>query len=363
MHFELNSSALKAALARVVPAVPSSGANPALLGAKIVAADGAVRVATTDGNISIIETVPATVHDDGTALVPAKVLHDLVKEITTETIEVKLDQKLEISAGSDRFGVAVMDVDTFPRLAIPSGDSVTFDAPQLFAAIKQAGASASTDESRPILTGVLFAAEESGLRLVATDSYRLAVRDLPGVGALDEGRSVLVNAKATGIVTKVLADATQIAVRMSDNLVAFASESTVVVSRLILGEYPNYQALLPSETARVLIVPKRDLVAALRKAKAIVRADSIPVTLNLGEEVTITASSAASGDATIAVDNAEFTGEPTSVAFNGDYMRAGIEQIVDDNVRIGLNDPLRPMLITGDQDTEYRYLCMPMRTN
>ena len=219
---------------------------------------------------------------------------------------------------------------------------------------------ASTDDARAVLTGVLLAAEDDGLRMVATDSYRLAVRDLPESSVLASGQKVIIPGRALGELSRVIGDVEDLTVRLGDREVTFESGTTRVSTRLIEGEFPNYRNLLPSSYPNLLTVGKASILEAIRRVKILAQ-DSTPVRLTLGgPTVQLTAITQDVGNATEEID-AVYEGTEMTVAFNPDYLSSGIDAIDSDDVTLATMDPMKPAVLRGVGHDEYLYLLMPVR--
>ena len=152
------------------------------------------------------------------------------------------EEEARITSGRAEFTIRILPAEEYPRLPEPTGDPLTISAGNLASALKQVVTAASSDDARPILTGVFLAAEDGGLRLVATDSYRLAVRDLPGAAVLSEGQQVLVPSRALSELARVLAGAENVELRLGERDASFQVGTIRLTTRLIEGEFPNYAA-------------------------------------------------------------------------------------------------------------------------
>jgi DNA polymerase III subunit beta len=240
---------------------------------------------------------------------------------------------------------------------------VTLDAGELAEALRQVVRAASGDDARPILTGVLMTAEESSLRLVATDSYRLAVRDLAGTTVLREGQKVLVPSKALVELQRLLAGAEQVTLHLGEHDAGFTVGDVRLTTRLIEGEFPNYRQLIPSSHPNRLIVSKEALLDAVRRVKLLVRDATTPVRIALrpdGIELTVITQEV--GQATEDVD-AKYEGSEITVAFNPAYLIDGVEAINGDDIMLETIDALRPAVIRPTEGSEYLYLLMPVRVS
>jgi DNA polymerase-3 subunit beta len=218
------------------------------------------------------------------------------------------------------------------------------------------------DATRPILTGVLMAAEPGGLRLVATDSYRLAVRDLPGQTVLREGQKVLVPGRALGELTRVLANADTVTLRLDDEQATFEVGTTRVSTRLIEGEFPNYRQLIPPSYPNKLTVGREPLLAAVRRVRLLAR-ENTPVRLSLRPDgLELVAIDPEHGQAREDLD-AKYEGAEMVVAFNPQYLIDGAEAATGDEVSIETLDALKPATLRSIEAPDYLYLLMPVRVS
>jgi DNA polymerase-3 subunit beta len=241
---------------------------------------------------------------------------------------------------------------------------------------------ASSEDTRPILTGVLMAAEGSGLRLVATDSYRLAVRDLPGAGVLPEGQKVLVPSRALSELQRLLGSSSAttaptttehsegngaaspaVTLRLGDHDATFELGHVRLTTRLIEGEFPNYRQLIPSDYPNRLVVAREALLDAVRRVKLLVRDPTTPVRIALRPDgIELTVITQDWGQATEDVD-AKYEGAEMTVAFNPNYLIDGVEAVTGDEIQLETLDALKPATIRPTEGSEYLYLLMPVRVS
>lgn len=363
MKFRCERDTLAEAISTAQRAVAvRSGALPVLSGVHVTAKDNAVELVGSDLDLTIRVRIPAQVENPGEAVVPAKLFDGLTTRLKagTVTFEVEGDDA-RISAGSARAGVRLLPADDFPRVSDPEGVTVTVDAEPLSEALRQVIPAASRDDARPILTGVLLTATTTGMRLVATDSYRLAVRDLAGVGMLSEGQKVLVGARGLNEVQRVFSSG-QIEVTLGEREVKFATESRSVTTRLIEGDFPNYEQLIPNGYPNRLTVSRATLEEAARLMQIVGEGrEGTPVRLAMsasGLELSATAQERA--DAVEALD-AKFEGSDLTVAFNPQFLLDGLLAIEGEEAVIESMDPLKPATLRGGEHPEFLYLLMPVR--
>jgi DNA polymerase-3 subunit beta len=335
-----------------------------LSGVRLEVAGDQLHVAGSDLDLTIQVDVTVAGESDGVVVMPARLAADIVRALEPGAVTLDAtEDEVRISSGRSNFAVRMLPAAEFPRLPMLAGDAVTLEAGELAEALRQVVRAASSDDARPILTGVLMAAEETGLRMVATDSYRLAVRDLPGTTVLREGQKVLVPSKALTELQRLLAGAESVTLRLAEHDVTFEVGNVRLTSRLIEGEFPNYRQLIPSAYPNRLIIEKEALLDAVRRVKLLVRDATTPVRMALrndGIELTVVTTEV--GQAVEDVD-AKFEGTEMTVAFNPAYLIDGVEAINGDEILLETIDALRPAVIRPIEGTEYLYLLMPVRVS
>jgi DNA polymerase III subunit beta len=323
----------------------------------------------------------------GVVVAPGRLVTDIVRALDpgAVTVESDEDDELRISSGRSNFSVRTHPAGDFPRLPPISGDGVRLPATGLAEALRQVVRAASSEDSRPILTGVLMAAEQGGLRLVATDSYRLAVRDLPGIGVLREDQHVLVPSRALAELQRLLSSAAKSAppapadaaaegaapaaegpaaiLRLGEHDATFELGSVKLTTRLIEGDFPNYRTLIPSNYPNSLIVGRDALLDAVRRVKLMVRDPTTPVRIALRSDgIELTVITQDWGQATEEVD-AKYEGAEMVVAFNPNYLIDGVEAITSDEVQLETLDALKPATLKPTEGSDYLYLLMPVRVS
>jgi DNA polymerase-3 subunit beta len=342
-----------------------TGTLPVLSGVHIQVAGDTLTVTGTDLELTIRLTVEVGGERDGAAVVPARLIGDIVKALPAGAVEIDLDLlseggEMSISAGRSQFSVRPLSLDDYPTQSEPTGEAVTLPAETMAEALKQVVRAASTDDARAVLTGVLLASEEDGVRMVATDSYRLAVRDLPDSSVLGSGQKVLIPGRALNELARLMGDVEELTVRFGEREATFEAGTTRLSTRLIEGEFPNYRNLLPSSYPNLLTVSKASMMEAIRRVKILAQ-DSTPVRLTLGgDTVQLTAITQDVGNAAEEID-ASYDGVEMTVAFNPDYLAAGIDAIDADDITLATMDPMKPAVLRGVGQEDYLYLLMPVR--
>ena len=372
MKLRCERDVLAEALATAGRAVSANrGQLQVLSGVRMELAGDTLVVTGSDLELTVTVELSVAGLADGVAVVPSRLINDIVKALGPGAVELETgDDEARISSGRSSFSLKTHPADEFPRVAPVEGDEVRFDAESLVGALKQVLPAASSDDNRPILTGVLLAATDptdgaEGLKLVATDSYRLAVRDLPGVSVLSSGKSVLVPSNALAELSRALGGGGEITLRLGERDASFAATredggAIVLTTRLIEGDYPNYQGLIPQNQPNLLTVAREPFIEALRRVKLLAR-DATPVRLEMsadGLELKAVTQDVGQGSESL---DATYVGEDLTVAFNPDYLLAGIEAAVGDEVTLATIDSLKPAVVRTPASDDYLYLLMPVR--
>ena len=368
MKFRCERDVLVEALGTAGRAVASrGGALPVLSGVRVEVRGNELRLTGSDLDLTIQVTTTVAGSGDGVTVVPSRLASDIVRALEPGAVDVEVDDnEARISSGRSQFALRTLPADDFPRLVDPPEQAVTLDAKDFADALRQVVRAASSDDARPILTGVLMAAEETGLRLVATDSYRLAVRDLPGTTVLGEGQKVLVPSKALGELARVLGSAGEpggeVTLRLGERDATFEVGGMRLTTRLIEGEFPNYRQLIPSSYPNRLTVGREPLLDAVRRVKLMAR-EATPLRLVMRPDgLELLAVTQDVGQAHEELD-AKYEGAELTVAFNPEFLIDGIEATTGDEVSLETTDALKPATVRSTEGADYLYLLMPVRVS
>lgn len=363
MKFRCERDVLADAFGTAARAVASRSALPVLSGVRLVLSGESLQLTGSDLDLTIDVSTTVARGDDGTCVLPARLVGDILKAVEPGAVSISVEgDQAQISAGRSVFNVRTLPAEDFPRLGDAAVGGVTLAVAALADALKQVIPAASHDDARPILTGVLMAAEAGGLRLVATDSYRLAVRDLPGQSVLAEGQTVLVPSRALGELARLLGSGGEAVLHLGQREAAFEVGGTRLTTRLIEGQYPPYRNLIPASLPNKLTVNRASLLEALRRVKLLAK-DATPVRLKLSEAgVELIAITQDIGQATEDVE-ATFVGTDLQVAFNPDFLMAGVDLAQGETVTLETIDALKPALIRSPERQDYLYLLMPVRVS
>jgi DNA polymerase-3 subunit beta len=351
-------------------AVSARSTLPVLNNVLLRTEDGGLKLTATNLEIGITYWVPGKIETAGAMTVPARLLTDIVNGLPANErvdLEQQAQETLHITAGRFETHVKGIDAEEFP--AIPSaGERPTTRIPQnvLRHALEEVTFAAATDEARPILTGVLAKFEGNQLTLAAADNYRIAVKTIPVLDAVEE-TSVVVPARSLHELSRVLADTDDpidLVLSPSRNQILFHLEGVDLVSRLIDGQFPNYQQVIPKSYTTRATVDRDQLLKAVRLASLIASSSANIVKLHVGKdtETGVTVSAAADvGDNKSDVE-AQVEGDGTTIAFNARYLIDVLANVGADQFSIELNGPLSPGVFRPVEDGQYVHVVMPVKT-
>jgi DNA polymerase-3 subunit beta len=332
--------------------------------------DGGLKLTATNLEIGMTYWVPGKVDTGGAMTVPARLLTEIVAGLpANERVELELQaqETLHIQAGRFETRVKGIDAEEFP--AIPTaGERPTTRVPQnaLRQALGEVTFAAATDEARPILTGVLARFEGDRLTLAAADNYRIAVKTLTVLDPVEE-TSVVVPARSLHELSRILSDTddpVDIVLSPARNQILFHLEGVDLVSRLIDGQFPNYQQVLPKGFTTKAVVDRDQLLAAVRMASLIASSSANIVKMHVGKdaEIGLTVSAAADvGDNKSDVE-AKVEGDGTTIAFNARYLLDVLTNVDSDQFAVELNGPLSPGVLRPVGDGQYVHVIMPVKT-
>jgi len=376
MKFRCERDTLLDALTVAVRAAAgASSSRAALTGAHLELADGVLTVTGSDLDLTLSVTAEVLGTSAGAAVTPARLLTDVVRAVPAGAVEFSVTEgEASIVAGSSEFSIRLIPEEDYPQLSFTQetgedGDSASFSPAVTFSgaafrdALSQVVRAASSDESRPILTGVLMASEGEGrLRLVSTDSYRLSVRDLEGSSILGEQQKVLVPSRALGELQRLIADSDEVTLKLAEHYAQFAVGDVQLTTRLIPGEFPNYQGLIPTDHPNRLTADREQLLEVVRRVRLLAQ-DSTPVRLVMSDgSLEVIAITHDVGKANESME-ADYAGEDLTVAFNPGYLIDGIEATTGEQVALETADAVKPALLRSVGDEGFLYLLMPVRVS
>jgi DNA polymerase III subunit beta len=314
--------------------------------------------------LSLRLTVECQVEGAGAVVAPGRLLVDLARLLPDG--EVVLEHRpeqgsLEVTSGTANYKLNTYSAEDFPKLPdAENAQTFTVDQGAFLETVSRVARSASRDESRPVLTGILVRFEGGKLVMAATDSYRMSVRETVVEGAAPDLEAI-VPARALGEVIRIAAGAGELELGMHDNQLVFSlpEAGVLLTTRRIDGQFPNYQQLLPDTFEHELTLPRDELLEVVRRV-AVVSQRNSPLRLRFAEgELTISARTPDVGEARESLP-VPFSGEELEIGFNPEFLREGIESVQGDDVVLRLISPLRPGLLQS-AERDFWYLIMPIR--
>src|SRR3954469_6753575 len=330
---------------------------------------GGVELQATDMEIGVRVKVDAEVESAAnTVVLPGRLLLDVVRSLPNNDLALEYrsqTQDVEIVSGTAKFHLRTLPTEDFPKLPEPEdAASVSVPAPAFIETVNRVGRAASRDEARPHLTGVLVSASGNELRMVATDSYRLAVKETKLESALAGELEVNVPVRALQELTRVAAaDAVEsIEVTAKENQVIFRAGDVVLSSRLIEGGFPNYKQLLPETYEHELRLSRSELLDVVKRISLMAQKNA-PLRMKFDDgALEVSAETPDIGEASESLP-APFKGEALEIGFNPEFLQDGLDSAESDELIFKLISPHRPGLIQSGDDGGFIYLVMPVRLN
>ena len=355
-------------LSVVARGVSTRSAIQTLAGVLIHLQDGVAELQATDADLGVRAGLAADVDSDGVAVVPGRLLLDVTRSLPEDALSLEYrtsEQDLELISGAARFHLRTLPPDDFPKLPEPHSESaLSMPAAAFIETVTRVARSASRDETRPHLTGVLVTAEGDQLRMVATDSYRLSVKETHLAEPLAGSLEANVPARTLQELSRVAAanGAEAIQVTALEKQVVFEAGDVVLSSRLVEGRFPNYQQLLPESYEHELRLERSELLEVVRRISLLAQKNA-PLRLSFSEgALEVSAQTPDVGEARESLP-VPFKGEALEIGFNPEFFRDGLESAETDELILKLISPLRPGLIQSGDDGGFVYLVMPIRLN
>ncbi|CAH0217564.1 MULTISPECIES: DNA polymerase III subunit beta [unclassified Microbacterium] len=375
MRFQVNRDVFSEAVSFVVKLLPQRNPQPILAGVLIEAGDEGLTLSAFDYEASARTTIDATVDTPGTILVHGRLLSDIASRLPNAPIEIAVEEDggIAVTCGSARFTLAAMPVEEYPSIPEVSGSSGVVPADDFGTAIAQVGFAASRDDVTPVLTGVQLEVAGHNLSLVATDRYRVSLRDVPWDGEAAE-QTALVPARTLTEVGKTFGHAGTIQVAFSGSgdreIIAFTAGNKTVTSLLIKGNFPPVRRLFPEQTEHYAVVNTADLIEAVRRVALVLdRAAPLRFTFT-SDSVTMDASGSEQARASESVDAHLSGGADVTLGLNPQYLTEALSAVKSEFVRVTFTssdnaNKLSPVLITSQTSVDqagsdsFKYLLQP----
>ncbi|HEY4320496.1 MAG TPA: DNA polymerase III subunit beta [Gemmatimonadales bacterium] len=367
MKFTITREQLHEGLQAVVAAVPSKTTLPVLANILLEATKDGLRLSGTDLDIAVATTVPAAVDQEGAITLPARKLQELVRELPSAGIRITTqgEQRVTIECGRSKFkllGLPREEFPSFPQVAFDGSSKTT--ARELQKLVAHVAFAASTEESRPVLNGVLWQLLPDRMRMVATNGHRLAKMEIPMQSTVAQQAELIVPPKALEQFRKLFAADDEIEIGRSDNHLGFRSATTQVFTRLIEGPYPNYEQVIPRENDKVATAEKASVMAALRRMSIVASDQTHRIRMSFGDgscRLSVTTPDLGEAQEEITVS---YEGEPLDIGFNANYLLEVLKYMPTDEVRMTFKAPERAATVEPvgwDDPAAYLTLVMPLR--
>lgn len=366
MKFTITREKLHEGLGAVAASVPTKTTLPVLSNILVEATKDGLRLSGTDLDIAVSTIIPAQVDQEGATTLPARKLTEIVRELPSAAIRVtgSGEQRVQIECGRSKFKLLGLSRDEFPAFpAVKFDGAWKVQAKELQKLIAHVAFAASTEESRPILNGVLWELRADRMRMVATNGHRLARMDVPVKGAGGQA-DLIVPPKALEQIRKLFGPEEEIEIARSDNHLGFRSAGTQIFTRLIEGPYPNYEQVIPRENDKIMTADRAAFTAALRRMSIVASDQTHRIRLGFSNgtcklSVTTPDLGEAQEEMTVA-----YEGDPLEIGFNAAYLIEVLKFAPTDEVRWSFKGPERAATcepVGWDDPASYLTLVMPLR--
>src|SRR5919199_3716899 len=361
-------------LALVSRGVSARSTIQLLGGILLEAREGSVRLSATDMELSIQTTSQAEIEEEGRVVIPARIFNDIVRSLPGGELALAHDRSegvVRLSARENEYRIRAYAAEDFPQLPrFNEAAAFKMSGEALVETVEKVSRSYSRDETRPVLTGILISFEESRVRMVTTDSYRLSVKETELSTTFDGSREAIIPARAMQEVSRIFSssDEEQVEVVLSENQALFGIGDVLLGTRLIEGNFPEYKRLVPTSFEREISVRREDLIGTLRRTNLFAQRQTPPVPVSL---------SFSEGSVEVIVRNGEIgeaherlpatSGDDFLISFNPSYLLDGVSAIDTEKVVFKFNEPLKPgLIVPGEEEADqeepdFLYLIMPMR--
>ena len=344
MIISCNTNSLNKAIQTVQRAIISKPSTPIFSGIHVIAADNKLEIQAMDLNMAISCTIDAEISEPGEIVVSAKHFADLIRKLPAESLTISKNEEkhsIKVSSGKSEYQLFLMNEDDYPKFPTFDADrTIALDDSMIKELIKKTIFSCSTDEARPLFTGILVEAKEGKITFVGTNTHRLAIKSLPYEG--NEELSMIIPSKVLGEISRNLTGEVpqQVLISLLNNQIMVVIDNVVIVSRLIEGQFPDYRRVIPPKFALTSKVNIKELAGAV--------------------EITITSSSPDVGTG-LEVVSCQTIGDPLNVAFNAKYILDILKNLEAEEAVLSMNTSLSPVCVTCADEPDYTYIVTPVR--
>ncbi len=362
MKFRISKEAFLDGLQKVQHVVSSRTTLPILSNVLLVAKDGRLQFTTTDLDVGITGSVEAQIDKEGATTLPAKRLVSIVRELPASEVEVSVDSKnhASIRSGPSFFKIIGLSDSEFPPLP-DFANAKQFKIPQnvMRDGLRKTSYSISTDETRYVLNGIFTSFRDGKMTLVATDGRRLAMVDADLEFPASHETDVIIPSKAVQELQRLLGDSGDVIVKLSDSQISFTIGDSLLCSKLIEGNYPNYRQVIPGDSNERVVIGREALLETVRRVSLLSSDKSNSVKLVFSENrIEVTANSPDVGEAQESMD-VIYQGPPMQIAFNPEFLQAPLRNLDTNDVYLDLIDEMSPGVLRIEGT--FLYVLMPMR--
>ena len=362
MKFSVSKEKLLAGLQTVQNVVSTRTTLPILSNVLLHAADGQLRLTTTDLDVGVSGVIDAQIEKPGATTLPARRLANIVRELPAAEVQIEIDAKnvASIRCGQSFFKILGLPEEEFPPLPKFEGaKTFTIHQKALRDALKKTSYAISTDETRYVLNGILFSFKENKLTMVATDGRRLALVDLEVEFPRSQEVEIIVPTKCVTELGRLLGDEGDVKMSVGENQIAFEIGGSLLVSKLIEGNYPNYRQVIPGEAKERITLERETFLNAVRRVSLLSSEKSNSVKLVFSKNnIEIAANTPDIGEANESLAVA-YKGREFSIAFNPEFLQAPLRALPNDEIYLDLIDEMSPGVIKIQ--SPFLYVLMPMR--
>ena len=365
MKLSIAKSELLESLAVVSKGMSARSTLPILSGILLSAEDGLLTLQATDLEISVKHSSPALTEEDGSIVIPGRLLNDIIRALPEAAVVLETEgDHVLVRCQQSSFTVKTMNAGDFPKFpVIETTNTIEIPAAVLSPMVKRVAKSVSRDETRAVLTGVLMVVEGAQIRMVATDSYRLAMDEVLLDDPAVDHMEAVIPGRALEEVSKI-AMADNVKIGVSENQIVFEAGETTFICRRIEGAFPNYKQLIPTRSAddTVVTIDKEELFSAVKRVSLLALHNTpLKVTVNAEDQtLSLSANTQDVGDASEDV-MVKVDGKDVEIAFNHSFMIDGLNSISTPTVTLQIQSSLKPGLLESGEGEDFRYLLMPVR--
>lgn len=368
MKFNVSSNDLNEGLSAVIGAVPTKATLPILETILFESEDGRLKLTATDLEISIIEYIDADIEEDGSVAIPAKRLQETLRQLPNIPVffEVDEDQNIEFKTDKGKYKLVGEEADEFPEIPnMDKGTNLSTDTELLQNAIGKTMFAVSTDDLRPAMMGVFFDIGEEETKFVATDGHRL-VKYVNKNFTSETPLSFIVPDKALNLISKALDDDTT-DLTISDDHAQFKSGSTIVITRLINEQYPNYESVIPRDNDKSLLIDKNQMLATVRRVSVFSSSTTRQIRLQLqNDKITIRAEDLDMSSEAKETISCEYGFDEMEIGFNAKYLGDVLSNVDGDEAKFEFSTPNRAGIVKPaeeDESEQMLMLVMPVMLN